>query len=406
MNAVAISTRDATVLRVVGDLAGPDGWAKPRARGQLLDASGLSRTSWQRAVAALVDGGLLESSMPEGCATFRSTPNHYRLTPEGVAALAAAGPREPSPRPAPVTRAATRVTVGRGPGHESGPPLRETLTPGESKTKSLTLSSSSGGPGRDPGHGGPRPAGHGDLGHDAGLWLSMPEDSEARADLLQVLADFYRRCRAAKLPQSAPAPTPEPVAKPEPAPAAPATTPPPVAQPAPAHAALNPWRGGPPFEHAPPAALEAKRHAALGRIREAWQHELGLPTKHLVGAEREWAHLHAGPGPGPELDAVLAGLRRESPAWHSRAVEQKAKGQGDPWRFVPRLGTWLGGRGWEAQPDPAPRATTPAELPTEVREEIRRLVTKAEAAERRGDADLGKTYRDQIKRIRETGRVT
>lgn len=57
----SLNARDASALLALQTLSGPDGWVRARARGQLLDASGVvSWEAWRRAVRSLASAGHLE----------------------------------------------------------------------------------------------------------------------------------------------------------------------------------------------------------------------------------------------------------------------------------------------------------------------------------------------------------
>lgn len=83
----------------VASLAGPDGWTPQRARGPLLAASGLTWTTWRRAVASLVAAGLVEelTGAPASRGTVASS-SSYRLTAAGEEA-GRSGPLRPARGP-------------------------------------------------------------------------------------------------------------------------------------------------------------------------------------------------------------------------------------------------------------------------------------------------------------------
>lgn len=57
-DAPPLNARDTAALHALQTLCGPDGWVRARARGQLLEASGLSSwTTWRRAAASLAGAG-------------------------------------------------------------------------------------------------------------------------------------------------------------------------------------------------------------------------------------------------------------------------------------------------------------------------------------------------------------
>jgi hypothetical protein len=82
---VSLSARDASALHALLSLRGEDGWTRPRARGQILDASGLSWTTWRRAVGALVSAGMLEEQTGKPGRDYVSSV--YRVTDKGTHAL-------------------------------------------------------------------------------------------------------------------------------------------------------------------------------------------------------------------------------------------------------------------------------------------------------------------------------
>jgi hypothetical protein len=206
------------------------------------------------------------------------------------------------------------------------------------------------------------------------LWLTREEQAEFHA----LLSDFFRRRRSAKLPQSAPV--------------APTTS----------------VEGAQPVEPAPkpettrPPRNDSAIRAGWTQIEETCQYTLQLPKGHLMGAQGAWIALHAVPGEAPTGDQVVEGLRVMGPQWKAKAQESGS------WQFVPLLKNWLKNRGWEfaAPPAPVPGDTAPRPiLGPEAKEAIAVARTKGNAAVAKGDFGMAKTYREQIKRIEQTGRV-
>jgi len=90
------------------------------------------------------------------------------------------------------------------------------------------------------------------------------------------------------------------------------------------------------------------------------------------------------------------------PQWRAKAAEEKS------WKFVPLLKTWLKDRGWTyaAPPAPVPGEAAPEViLSPEAKAAIEERRTKGNKAASKGDYALAKDYREQIDRIRKTGRV-
>lgn len=376
----ALSARDAAALAAVHDLAGPDGWARPRCTGVYLDRSGLSRTSWRRAVESLEQLGAVEV---ETVSAALGRPSQIR-------------PLMPRPTLA-TTLASGQGGQGGWPGlaRGGGQALRESDKSFEEKNKDThTLSPVPWPPlasGKGGGHGVARVGGQG--GWPGCLTVPLPEDAAASARVLRAVADALEAISHGSRTDLAPVshdPAPAPVGPPVVvAPVAPQPLPP-VAAPRPTPATVTDHR------------------ATLGRVVEVWTYELQLPASRATGCESTWASLHSDGRPVPTVEAVVAALKREAPKWHSKASEEKRKGETDPWKWTPKLRNWLASRSWEAGPDPVPRdggAVPKVELGPEAKARIEELRKKAETHERIGDHAMARDYRRQVDQIKATGRI-
>ena len=372
-----LSSRDADLLRAVADHAGPDGWARPRARAVLFEAAKLSRQAWQRGSRSLVNRGLLVAD-PVEREGFSEQPTAYQVTTKGADALSLRG-----------SVTAARATSGPRPSHETEPrtepPLRESPSLGSKKTSEESLASSSGGAASHHRATATEPRATTRPSHDdAARWphgyLTVPlsADPEENAALMAALADFYWSRKTMKFPFS-------------PAPAGAS------------QASVESIQRVEPPKPAPtrPPVDETACRVGWTRIEEAWQYELQIPKGHLVGAQNVWIGLHAVPGEAPTGDEVLAALRIMAPQWKAKAKEEGS------WQFVPLLKTWLRDRAWKLAAPPAPvpgDSAAPLLGPVE-KGAIDELKKKGTSAKSRGDYALANDYQTQIDRIRKTGRV-
>lgn len=362
---IELSERDAAALRAVLALVGPDGWARPRAVGAYLDNSGLSRSTFQRAVTSLVTIGVLEVESGD-----RASQRVTAFRPTDLARGLGSG--------------LGRASCGLG----SGLALRERDKSVEDKDKDSHTLSSEASPelARGPVGGLARASSSGLVGglvHAGQITVPLPSDPAHAARVLRAIAD------ALSGPVSHASRT-------DLAPVSHVVAAPPVPMP----------EVGPPT--GPRNSPTVDHRASLGRVLEVWAYELQLPASRSTGCEQTWAGLHADGQAPPKVEAVIAGLKREATKWHAKAAEEKRKGEtADPWRWTPKLRNWLAARSWEAGPDPAPRdgpAPKP-ELSGEAKARIEELRKKAETHERVGDHAMARDYRRQVDQIKQTGRI-
>lgn len=366
---IELCERDAAALRAVLAVVGPDGWARPRAVGALLDNSGLSRSTFQRAAANLVAMGVLDvdagDRATKRATAFRPTELAHEIARGLVGGLARASCG--LVRGLALRESDKKLGYKNKDSHslssEASPELAHGLVGGLARASSSGLV------------GGLVPAGQ--------ITVPLPADPAHAARVLRAIADALSE-PVSHASRTDLAPVSHVVA-------APPVDLPPVSPP------TSP-RNTPTVDH----------RASLGRVLEVWAYELQLPASRSTGCEQTWAGLHADGMAPPKVEAVIAGLKREAPKWHAKAAEEKRKGENtDPWRWTPKLRNWLSARSWEAGPDPAPRdgpAPKP-ELSGEAKARIEELRKKAETHERVGDHAMARDYRRQVDQIKQTGRI-